>query len=81
MIFKSQSAHIKFEEYPKCLHGEDYRKECDNYNFCSPNQEMYLQKVQKSTYLYSMINDVTKIKVEVNHGTNSIRWLKSQRKV
>ena len=30
-ISKSQSKHIKFEEYKNCLDGEDYKKECDNY--------------------------------------------------
>ena len=31
-ISKSQSKHIKFEEYYNCLFGGEYQKECDNYN-------------------------------------------------
>ena len=46
---KSQSNHIKFEEYKKCLDGEEYLKKCDNYSLRSINHEMYLQKVRKST--------------------------------
>ena len=30
-ISKSQSEHIKFEEYYNCLFGGEYQKECDNY--------------------------------------------------
>ena len=29
-ISKSQSKHIKFEEYKKCLDGEEYQRECNN---------------------------------------------------
>ena len=29
-ISKSQSKHIKFEEYYNCLFGGGYQKECDN---------------------------------------------------
>ena len=29
-ISKSQSKHIKFEEYKKCLDGEDHQQECNN---------------------------------------------------
>ena len=47
-ICKSQSKHIKFEE-KKCLDGEDYEKDCDNYIIRSINHEMYLQEVKKST--------------------------------
>ena len=46
-ISKSQSKNIKFEEYKKCLDGEDYQQECDNYNIRSFNHEMVLQKVKK----------------------------------
>ena len=28
---KSQSKHFKFEEYAKCLDGEEYEGECKNY--------------------------------------------------
>ena len=48
-ISKSQSKHIKFEEYKNCLDGKDYQKECDNYILPSVNHEMYLQEVKKST--------------------------------
>ena len=48
-ISKSQSKNIKFGEYIKCLNGEDYQQECDNYIIRSINHEMILQKVKKST--------------------------------
>ena len=48
-ISKSQSSHIKFEEYYNCLFGGEYQKECDNYIIRSLNHEMILQKVKKST--------------------------------
>ena len=48
-ISKSQSKHIEFEEYKKCLFGKEYQKECDNYIIRSLNHEMVLQKVRKST--------------------------------
>ena len=48
-ISKSQSKNIKFEEYKKCLDGEYYQQECDNYNIRSHNHEIVLQKVKKST--------------------------------
>ena len=48
-ISKSQSKHIKFEEYYNCLFGKEYQKECDNYIIRSLNHDMHLQKVRKST--------------------------------
>ena len=48
-ISKSQSKNIKFEEFKKCLDGEDYQHECDNYLIRSITQEMVLQKVKKLT--------------------------------
>ena len=48
-VSKSQSKNIKFEEYKKCLDGEDYQKECDNFIIRSINHDMVLQKVKKST--------------------------------
>ena len=48
-ISKSQSKNIKFEEYKKCLYGEECQRECDNYILRSINHEMVLQKVKKST--------------------------------
>ena len=57
-ISKSQSKHIKFEEYYKCLFGGNYQKDCDNYIIRSINHEMVLQEVKKSTLSLFMINDV-----------------------
>ena len=48
-ISKSQSKNIKFEEYKKCLDGEEYQRECDNYIIRCINHDMVLQKVKKST--------------------------------
>ena len=46
-ISKSQSKHIKFEEYKNCLDGEDFGKECNNYIVWSIIHEMCLQKKSK----------------------------------
>ena len=46
---KSQSKHIKVEEYYNCLFGGEYQKECNNYIIRSINHEMVLQEVKKST--------------------------------
>ena len=54
-ISKSQSKHIKFEEYYNCLFGKKYQKECNNYIIRSINHEMFLQEVKKSTL--SIIDD------------------------
>ena len=48
-ISKSQSKHIKFEEYYNCLFGKEYQRECNNYIIRSINHEMVLQEVKKST--------------------------------
>ena len=48
-ISKSQSKIIKFEKYKKCLDGEEYQRECNNYIIKSINLEMVLQEVKKST--------------------------------
>ena len=48
-ISKSQSKHIKFEEYYNCLFGGEYQKECNNYIIRSLNHEMVHQEVKKST--------------------------------
>ena len=42
-ISKSQSKNINFEEYKKCLVGEEYQRECNNYIIKSINHEMVLQ--------------------------------------
>ena len=47
-ISKSQSQHIKFQEYYNCLFGKEYQKECNNYIIKSINHEMVLQEVKKS---------------------------------
>ena len=48
-ISKSQSKHIKFEEYYNCLFGGYYQRECNNYIIRSINDEMVLQEIKKST--------------------------------
>ena len=48
-ISKSYSRNIKFDEYKKCLYGEEYQQECHNYISRSINHDMGLQKVKKST--------------------------------
>ena len=48
-ISNSQSKNNKFEEYKKCLDGEEYLRECDNCIIRSINHEMVLQEVKKST--------------------------------
>ena len=65
-ISKCQSKQIKFEEYKKCLDGEEYQKECNNYFPCSINHEMYLQEIKKSTlsisdYKRCYINNIKSI--------------------
>ena len=52
-ISKSQSKNIKFEEYKKCLDGEDYQQECDKYIIRSINHEKVLQKVKKIDIIYT----------------------------
>ena len=48
-ISKSQSRHIKIEDYYNCLFGGEYQKECDKNNICSISHERYLQKLGKAT--------------------------------
>ena len=67
-ISKSQSKHIKIEEYYNCLIDGEYQKECDNYIIRSLNHEMYLQKVKKSTL--SLFDDK---RCYINE-TESIPW-------
>ena len=54
-ISKSQSKHIKFEDYYNCLFGKEYQKECDNYIIRSINHEMVLQEIKK--YTLSIFDD------------------------
>ena len=65
-ISKSQSKHIKFEEYYKFLFGRENQKQCNNYNIRSINHEMVLQEVKKSTlsifdYKRRYINNIESI--------------------
>ena len=48
-VSKSQSKHIKFEEYKNCSDGKSYQEECENYILRSVNHEMFLQQMKKST--------------------------------
>ena len=48
-ISKTQTKHIKFEEYKKSLDAEEYQRECNIYLLRSINHDMYLQKVNKFT--------------------------------
>ena len=48
-VSESQSKIINFEECKKCLDGEKYQEECENYILRSVNHAMYLQKLEKST--------------------------------
>ena len=67
-IAKSQSKHIKFEEYYNCLFGREYQKERNNYIIRSINHEMVLQEVKKSTL--SLFDDK---RYHINE-TESIPW-------
>ena len=67
-ISKSQSKHIKFEEYYNCLFGGENLKECDNYIIRSINHEMVLQEIKKSTL--SLFDDK---RCYINE-TESIPW-------
>ena len=49
VISKSQSKHIIFEEYKKCLYGKNYQEVCENYFLRSVNHELYFQQRKKST--------------------------------
>ena len=51
-VSKSQSKHIKFEEYYNCLFGGEYQKECENCILRSNNHEMYPQEVKKIDIIY-----------------------------
>ena len=51
-VSKTQSKHIKFEDYKKCLDGEEYQRECKIYLIRLINHEMYLQEVKKIIIIY-----------------------------
>ena len=55
VISKSYSKNIQFDEYNKCVDGEEYQRECNNFFIRSINHEMHLQEVKKSTL--SVIDD------------------------
>ena len=46
---KGQSKNINFIEYKRCLDGEEYQKECDNFIVRSLNHEICLQLQKTST--------------------------------
>ena len=48
-VFLNRNKNIKFEDYGKCLDGEDYQKECDKNIIRSNIHGMYHQEVKKST--------------------------------
>ena len=48
-VSKSQSKHIKFQEYYNCLFGGEYQRECNNYIIRSINHKKVLQEIKKST--------------------------------
>ena len=66
-ISRSQSRHIKFEEYYNCLFGRENQRQCNNY-IRSINHEMVLQEVKKSTL--SLFDDKRCYKTE----TESTPW-------
>ena len=43
-ISKSQSKHIRFEEYKKCLDGEEYKKECNIFFFVQLTMKCIFEK-------------------------------------
>ena len=51
-ISKSYSKNFIFDQYKKCLDGENYQEECDNYIIKSLNHEMFLQKLKKTNIIY-----------------------------
>ena len=51
-ISESQSKHNKFGDYKKRLDAEIYQKECDIYFLRSHDNEMYLQKLKKTDFIY-----------------------------
>ena len=67
-VSRSQSKNIKIEKYKKCLDGEKYQEEGENYILGSVNHEMFLQKIKKSTL--SIFDD----KGCYKNQTESIPW-------
>ena len=52
VVSKSQSKHIKFEEYKKCLYGIENQRECNKYILRSISHEMQLQEIKKIDIIY-----------------------------
>ena len=76
VISKSQSKHIKFDEYKKCLDGMEYQRECNKYFVRSINHEMLLQEVKKSTLsIFADKRCYIKKTLKVNHGTCVLKKL------
>ena len=48
-ISQTYAKDNKFGENKKCLDGQEYQQECDNYLIRSLNHKRYLQRVRKST--------------------------------
>ena len=46
---RSQSKHIKLQEYYNCLFGGKYQSECNNDILKTINHDMYMQEIIKST--------------------------------
>ena len=57
-VSKSYCKNIKFEDYFKCLFGEESQQECVNYFIRSLNHEMYLQQTKNLHYLCLMTKDI-----------------------
>ena len=74
-VSKSQLKNIKFEEYKKCLDGDEFQRECNNYIIRSIIQEMVLQEVKKSTLSIFDDRRCYKIILRVNLGISTIKWL------
>ena len=51
-LSKTQSKHIKFEEYKTCLDGGEYQKGNNNYILRSINHEMVLQETRKINNIF-----------------------------
>ena len=74
-VLKSQSKHIKLEEYKIGLDGEDYRNDCDNYKLRSVYLEIYLQKTKKINIISIRLQTMLRIKIIKNYlGLNTIKF-------
>ena len=61
----------KFDENKKCLVGEEYQQECENFIIRSLNHETFVNEYSILHYLHLMINDVIKIILKINLGTEN----------